>query len=76
METYLASRLPYLTKGALVLVLGRTKTQVWTGDDGQKHTKKIVVADRVIFVDLKNGEAEQTDLAEPQPDMVESEIPF
>ena len=49
---------------------------VWTGDDGTKHTKKFIVADRVIFVDLKNDEAEHTNLAEPQPDMVESEIPF
>jgi hypothetical protein len=30
----------------------------------------------VFFVDLKNDEAEQTDLGEPQPDMVESEISF
>ena len=51
----------WLKKGALVLVLGRTKTQNWTGEDGQKHSKKVVVADKLVFVDLKNG-AEQTDL--------------
>jgi single-strand DNA-binding protein len=71
----------WLAKGALVLVLGRTKTQVWTGDDGQKHTKKIVVADRVIFVDLKNDEAEQTDLGAAEPvevdaALVEENIPY
>ena len=52
----------WLKKGSLVLIVGRTKTNAWNGDDGQKHTAKIVVADRVVFVDLKNGDAVQQEL--------------
>ena len=66
----------YLKKGSLVLITGRTKTNKWTGEDGQNHTRKVLVADRVVFVDLKNGIAEQAEMAEPQPAMAESEIPF
>jgi single-strand DNA-binding protein len=63
-------------KGSLVLITGRTKTNKWTGEDGQNHTRKVLVADRVVFVDLKNGVAEQAEMAEPQPAMADSEIPF
>ena len=71
----------WLKKGSLVLVLGRTKTQRWNGEDGQKHCRKVVVADKVVFVDLKNGVAEQTDLgattgASGEPGQDESNIPF
>jgi single-strand DNA-binding protein len=67
----------WLKKGSLVLVLGRTKTQAWNGEDGQKRSRKVVVADRVVFVDLKNGTAEQSDLgAEVEAVPVEDSIPF
>jgi len=71
----------WLKKGALVFVFGRTKTQNWTGEDGQKHSRKVVIADRVVFVDLKNGTAEQSNLGEANGatgDIAgdESDIPF
>jgi len=71
----------WLKKGALVVVIGRTKTQTWNGEDGQKHSRKIVVAERVIFVDLKDGVAEQSDLGgagavEGTPSSDEGDIPF
>jgi single-strand DNA-binding protein len=71
----------YLKKGSLVFVIGRTKTQNWTGEDGQKHNKKIVVADKVVFVDTKNDAAEQTDLGAPagpssEPAAPGEDIPF
>lgn len=62
----------WLGKGALVLVLGRTKTQSWTSEDGQKRSRKVIVADRVVFVDLKNGDFDQTDLGDAQPVEVEA----
>lgn len=75
-ETYLASYLPYLKKGSLVLVTGRAKTEGWTGTDGQKHSKRIVVVDQVVFVNTRNGEAEQTSLTSPEPAQPENELPF
>lgn len=71
----------WLKKGSLVLVLGRTRTQTWTGEEGQKHSRRLLVADRVIFVDLKNGAAEQTDLGAAaneagEPARDEPGIPF
>ncbi len=66
----------YLKKGSLVLVTGRTKTEGWTGTDGQKHSKRIVVVDQVVFVNTRNGEVEQTSLTSPEPAQPENEIPF
>jgi single-strand DNA-binding protein len=71
----------YLKKGSLVFVIGRTKTQNWNDEQGQKRTKKIVVADKVVFVDTRTEAAEQTDLGaaagpSSEPAAPEEDIPF
>jgi single-strand DNA-binding protein len=66
----------YLKKGSTVLVLGRTKTESWTGEDQQKRSRKIVVADRVVFVNTRNGQAEQTDLSAAAPGESAGDAPF
>ncbi len=68
----------FLTKGRLVYAEGRLRTRTWEGQDGQKHFRNEIVADRVTFLDRQAvaplpeervGEAEAGEL-EPE------EIPF
>jgi len=40
----------YLTKGKQVFVEGRLQTRSWEGNDGQKHYKTEVVANKVLFL--------------------------
>ncbi len=41
----------FLTKGRLVYVEGRLRSHTWDGQDGQKHHRNEIVADRVNFLD-------------------------
>ncbi len=41
----------FLTKGRLVYVEGRLRTNTWESQDGQKHSRNEIVADRVSFLD-------------------------
>ncbi len=41
----------FLTKGQRVYVEGRLQTRSWEGQDGQKHSRVEVVANRVLFLD-------------------------
>ena len=41
----------YLTKGKRTYVEGSLRTRTWDGQDGQKHYRTEVVANRVIFLD-------------------------
>jgi single-strand DNA-binding protein len=41
----------YLTKGRLVYVEGRLRSHTWDGQDGQKHHRNEIVADKVSFLD-------------------------
>ncbi len=41
----------FLTKGRLVYVEGRLRTHTWEGQDGQRHYRNEIVADRVSFLD-------------------------
>lgn len=66
----------YLKKGSTVLITGRTKTESWVGTDQQKHSKKIVVVDHVVFVNTRNGQMEQTELTTAEPAQPEGELPF
>jgi len=68
----------FLTKGRLVYVEGRLRTHMWEGQDGQRHFRNEIVANRVSFLDKqgvaplpeeKAGEGVVTDL-EPE------DIPF
>jgi single-strand DNA-binding protein len=42
-----------LTKGQLIYAEGRIHTRSWDGQDGQKHTRTEVIANRVIFLDKR-----------------------
>ncbi len=47
----------YITKGQQVFVEGRLQTRTWEGDDGVKHYKTEVIANRVLFLgQRKQGE--------------------
>jgi len=50
----------YLQKGQQVFVEGRLQTRTWEGDDGVKHYKTEVVANRVLFLG-KRKEGESTE---------------
>lgn len=41
----------YLRKGSFVYVEGRNKTRNWDGQDGQKHYRTEVIANKVLFLD-------------------------
>ena len=41
----------FLNKGRLVYVEGRLHTHSWEGQDGQKHSRNEIVANRVSFLD-------------------------
>lgn len=43
----------YFRKGAMMIVLGHLMQQRWTDDNGQNHSKMVVVADRVRFGETK-----------------------
>lgn len=45
----------FLTKGRLVYAEGRLRTRTWEGQDGQKHYRPEVIANRVIFLDRQAG---------------------
>lgn len=45
----------FLTKGRLVYAEGRLRTRTWEGQDGQKHSRPEVIANRVIFLDRQAG---------------------
>ena len=66
----------FLQKGRLVYVEGRLRTRSWEGQDGQKHYRTEVIANRITFlggrqtaggaaeeeVEDKGGEAEPEDI--------------
>ncbi|UCC90727.1 MAG: single-stranded DNA-binding protein [Dehalococcoidia bacterium] len=41
----------FLTKGRLVYAEGRLRTRTWEGQDGQRHFRSEIVADKVTFLD-------------------------
>jgi single-strand DNA-binding protein len=41
----------FLGKGRLVYAEGRLRTRIWEGQDGQKHYRTEVIANRVTFLD-------------------------
>jgi len=51
----------YLAKGQQVYVEGRLQTHSWEDNEGQKHYKTEVIANRVLFLGpRKQGETEET----------------
>jgi single-strand DNA-binding protein len=67
-----------LTKGQRVYVEGRLHTRSWEGQDGQKHSRTEVIANRVLFLDKKGAavpseeKVEETESGELEP----QDIPF
>ena len=41
----------FLTKGRLIYAEGRLHTRTWEGQDGQKHYRTEIIANRVTFLD-------------------------
>ena len=69
----------YLTKGQKVYCEGRLHTRSWDGQDGQKHYKTEVIAERVIFLDKKQAAGRSEEKAEDQGESGEIEpadLPF
>ncbi|MBN1366752.1 MAG: single-stranded DNA-binding protein [Dehalococcoidales bacterium] len=69
----------FLGKGRLVYAEGRLRTRSWEGQDGQKHYRTEIIANRVSFLDkrgaapLAEGEKpEEVEGGEIEPD----DIPF
>ena len=68
----------FLGKGRLVYAEGRLHTRTWETQDGQKHSRSEVVANRVVFLDrqavapLPEERAEEPSEAEFEPE----DIPF
>ncbi|MFH1003854.1 MAG: single-stranded DNA-binding protein [Chloroflexota bacterium] len=68
----------FLTKGKLVYTEGRLHTRSWDGQDGQKHYRTEIIANRVIFLERQAAavpaeeKAEETVPTELGPE----DIPF
>ena len=61
----------YLNKGSLVCIEGRLRSSTWDDDEGKKHYKTEVVANRVIFLGKKDQQDSPVE-GEIEPD----DIPF
>jgi single-strand DNA-binding protein len=68
----------YLTKGQKIYCEGRLHTRSWDGQDGQKHYRTEVIAERVIFLDKKSSAGRMEDKPEDMDsgDIEPSDIPF
>lgn len=67
----------YLTKGQKVYVEGRLHARTWDGQDGQKHTRVEIIANRVIFLDKRAGVTDDNKSEENESGEIEpSDIPF
>jgi len=58
----------YLQKGQQVFVEGRLQTRTWESDDGVKHYKTEVIANRVLFLGKRNSEKSETEPHEIDPE--------
>ncbi len=68
----------FLTKGQRIYAEGRLHTHLWESQDGQKHSRSEIVANRVIFLDRQTVAAlpeeviEEAGTGELEPE----DIPF
>ena len=64
-----------LTKGRLIYAEGRLQIRSWEGQDGQKHSRPEIVANRVVFLDRRGtalATEDGTDVADatdPEPEV-------
>jgi single-strand DNA-binding protein len=68
----------FLTKGQRAYVEGRLRTRSWEGQDGQRHQRIEIVANRVLFLDRRpvGTLPEGTLEAGPEDDIEAGDIPF
>ena len=66
----------YLNKGSGVFITGRLSNRNWTSEDGVKHYKTEIVAEKVIFLDAKNNGKVAQPEAESGGDVEPNDIPF
>ncbi|MFC2068259.1 single-stranded DNA-binding protein [Chloroflexota bacterium] len=69
----------FLTKGRLVYAEGRIHIRNWEGQEGQKHSKPEIIANRVLFLDRQSSTSATNDVTidETGPNELEPEdIPF
>jgi len=66
----------FLAKGRLVYVEGRLQTRSWDGQDGQKHYRTEVIANRVTPLDKRPGSETAAPGAEGAGDLSTEDIPF
>ncbi len=68
----------FLTKGRLVYAEGRLRMHSWDGQDGQKHFRNEIIANKVTFLDkqaaapLTEEKTEEAESGELEPE----EVPF
>ena len=58
----------FLTKGRLVYAEGRLHTRTWEGQDGQKHYRTEIIANRVTFLDRQAAAPLPEEGAAPLPE--------
>jgi single-strand DNA-binding protein len=68
----------FLTKGQRAYVEGRLRTRSWEGQDGQRHQRIEIVANRVLFLDRRPAGTlpEGTLDTGPEDDIEAGDIPF
>ncbi len=68
----------FLTKGRLIYAEGRLRTHTWESQDGQKHYRTEIIANRITFLDrqatvpLPEGKVDEGGSDELEPE----DIPF
>ena len=66
-----------VSKGKLVYVEGRLQTRTWDGQDGQKHYKTEVIANRVSLLERRTSAAgEPISTADATGEISPDDIPF
>ena len=68
----------YLNKGSSVCIEGRLHSSTWDDDEGKKHYKTEVVANRVIFLGKKDQQDDTPAEDKPEGDtsLEPDDIPF
>jgi single-strand DNA-binding protein len=69
----------FLTKGRLVYVEGRLRTRSWEGQDGQKHYRTEVIANRITFLGSKQSNpmiADERNEDSDSSDLDVDDLPF
>ncbi len=72
----------FLAKGRMAYIEGRLRTRSWEGQDGQRHWRTEIIANRVLFLDrrpsgtLPDGGQESGVDAMTDDDIEPGDIPF